>query len=270
MLLPSTIDLNESENYVLSIRISDSGMIFSLSESNNKRNYCLRRFSFEDDGENLLVWMKKIIYELNFLTQQYLKTNVIFVSSGYDFIPLDIYEKGSKEDLLGFTTDVENTYILENAIPKYDVVMLSNVDEDLYSFIKRSLYNPQFYSHISLLIDYFEGRSKTINMNKRMYVNIGEKQTDIICFDKRILLQSMTYKGLTKNEQIYYMLKVWESLELDQQRDELLIAGDIDDVSLEILKEYIENIEQLTLPSEIYEWGKDVEGAPLDLLALSL
>ena len=60
--------------------------MFSISDPETKENYCLRETSFSM-SDNLLANIQRIIFDFNFLTQEFKQTNVIFVSSSYDLIP---------------------------------------------------------------------------------------------------------------------------------------------------------------------------------------
>lgn len=246
--------------------------MFSLTEPNVGKNYCLRSTKFEDSNISLLDNIHKIIYELNFLTQQYARTNVVFVSDDYVVVPDEIYEPKQKTELFQFSSlHKDHLFVLVDHLEKYKANVIYDVNPDVYDFLLRSLYNPQFYHHTSSLINIFEGKKKTVGLYSRFYVNIDDNRLDFICFkgDKLCLCQS--HEDLTPSEQIYFILKIWESLEFDQNKDQLLIAGgDLDDKVLDVLREYIRIIEPVASPSEIYLWHKDAQKAPLDLIALSL
>lgn len=270
MFLPPTIDLANSEKYILSIRIKPDGFMFSLKETNGGKNYCLRQTTFDQDESSLLDNIKKIIFDLNFLTLQYAKTNVILVLQDYIVVPEEFYDSKLRQVLYDFTAKADKNFVLTDEHPKYKQKTLYAIDEAIYEFLSRSLFNPHFYHHTSPLINLFEGRAKTTSLHSKMYVNLHEDIVDILCFsgDKFVLGQS--YERLTTSEQIYYILKIWESLKLDQLRDQLLIAGQLDDHVSDTLRDYIKNIERIATPSEVYLWNEEAQKAPLDLIALSL
>lgn len=270
MLLPPTIDIQNSQNYILSMRIHPSEFMFSLYKPGDGKNYCLRETKFEQSSESLLERIQKIVYELNYLTQQFAKTNVVFVTPDYHFVPSGMYDSKRRNELYTFSTEKEDTLVMANEISKYDVVSLASVEEDLYDFLKRSLYNPKFHVHSSQLVNLFGGAPNVVSVNAKMYVNVGDCMVDIICLRGKELLHASSHEGLSANEIVYYVLKTWESLGLNQLQDKLLMAGNVEESSQATFKEYIKNTGWVAAPSEVYLWHKDALRAPLDLIALSI
>lgn len=270
MFLPPTIDMAHSEKYILTLRIKPTEFMFSLTEPGAGRNYCLRSTQFDNANESLLESIQKIIFELNFLTQQYKKTNIIFVEPEYKLIPSQLFDIKQKEQLFDFSSSNKDSFILVNDIARYRVQNLYKIDDKIHNFLTRSLYNPQFYSHITPLIHLLEGRAKTTSFISKMYINLHGDLMDIICFAGNKLLLAVTYENLAANEISYFILKMWESLAFDQMKDQLLIAGEIGDTVLDTFRDYIKNIERVASPSEIFIWHEDALKAPLDLIALSL
>lgn len=270
MFLPPTIDLGHSEKYILTIRIKPNSFMFSLTEPEVGKNFCLRSTTFEQGGSSLLENIKKIIFDLNFLTYQYAKTNVIFVSPDYIFAPSELYEPKIKTDLYNFTSLAHEAFVLTDESPKYNLQTLYEVDEEVYEFLARSLFSPHFYHHSTSLIHLLEGRSRTTSLYSKMYVNLHEGITDLLCFSGNKFLSAQSYEDLSSAEKSYFILKTWESLGMNQLTDQLLIAGELEDEVIEVLREYIKIIERLSAPSEVFLWHKDAQKAPLDLISLSL
>lgn len=270
MFLPPTIDLGHSEKYILSLRIKPTEFMFSLTEPNAGRNYCLRSTTFDNSNESLLESVQKIIFELNFLTQQFKKTNVIFVEPEYKIVPSQLFDPKHKETLFNFSSVNKKSLVLADELPQFRANNVYKTDPEIHNFLTRSLFNPHFHNHISPLIYLLEGRAKSTSINGKMYINIHDDLVDIICFSGHKLLLAVTYEYLTEQEKAYYILKIWESLAFEQMKDHLLIAGELEDSVLDVLRDYIKNIERVASPSEIFIWHPDAQKAPLDLIALSL
>ena len=270
MFIPEAIDLGQSEKYDLSIRIRPDGFMFSISEPDAGSNYCLRETTFSE--ETLLKNVQKIIFDLNFLTQQYHSTNVILVSSSYDIVPLEFYQNkiDKKNAIFSFVHTSEATHILSCENVRQRNVTLFNVESELYEFLSRSLFNPVFMHHTNPLINLFENKGKSISMTSRMFVNFHDDMFDIICFSKTQMIHCLSYHEESINNQLYYILKLWESCGFDQLNDWIHIVGEPEKKVMEGIQTYIKNIETSNYPTEAFLWNKDAQKAPLDLLALSL
>jgi hypothetical protein len=267
MFLPATIDLGQSEKYILSIRISTDKFMFSISDPQDRNNYCLRETDLPV-GISLLDNIKRIIFDFNFLTQQYLQTHVVIVSSDYDLVPDKYYDYNCREEMFGFTHFKNEGQVLSVENQHHSSVVLYTIDKNLYQFLQRNLYNPQFHHHSSLLTDYLNTHMQ--RDQPRMFVYSHDGLSDVLCYSGTELSHSLTYHNANPSDQAYYILKLWENTGLNQISDMLYIAGDIDESVIFVLQKYIKNIEKVGAFSDIYLWHEDAQKAPLDLLALSL
>lgn len=270
MFIPETIDLGQSEKYDLSIRIRPDGFMFSISEPDAGSNYCLRETTFSE--ETLLKNVQKIIFDLNFLTQQFHSTKVVLVSPDYDIIPIEFYQNKAdkKNAIFNFVHYPEASHILSYENVRQRNVTLFSVDSELYEFLFRSLYNPVFIHHTNSLIDLFENKGKSIHLTSRMFVNFHDDILDIICFSKTKMIYCMSYQEESAYNQLYYILKLWESCGFDQLNDWIHVVGEPEKKVMEGIQAYIKNIETSNFPTEAFLWNKDAQKTPLDLLALSL
>lgn len=243
--------------------------MFSITDPDNRKNYCLRETTFTGD-DNLLQNVQRIIFELSFLTQEYKQTNVIIVSKDYDLVPADYFDKKKKEELYNYTHFDKVNHAFSGLIAPHDIVMLYGLEKDLYDFLSRNLWTPVFYHHSNLLINLFEGKDQTKGDISKMYLSFHANLMDVICFSGSKLVHSLTYENESPANQVYYVLKLWERFGFDQMQDCIYIAGQADESIISALQLYISNIEKSAPPSEVYLWNEDAQKAPLDLLALSL
>lgn len=270
MFIPEAIDLGQSEKYDLSIRIRSDGFMFSISEPNAGSDYCLRETTFSE--ETLLKNVQKIIFDLNFLTQQFRTTNVIFVTPNYDLVPFEFYQNkpDKKTAMFDFVHNAKGGHILSCENVRQRNVTLFGVESELYEFLSRSLCNPVFMHHTNPLIRLFENKGKVINLTSRMFVNFHHDILDVICFSRNRMTHCLSYQGEPAGNMLYYILKLWENCGFDQLKDWIHIVGEPDKKIMEGIQAYIKNIETSNFPTEAFLWNEDAQRAPLDLLTLSL
>jgi hypothetical protein len=268
MFLPENIDLGRSEKYILTIRIKTNGFMFSISDPDAGKSFCLRETTFSVN-DNHLDNIQRIIFDLNFLTQRFRKTNVIFVSKDYDLVPASYFGNKEKEILYNFTHVDKVSHLSSGLIESQDIVALFNIDQKVFEFLSRNLWTPQFYHHANLLVNFLKKRGGNEN-GARMHLNFHDEFMDIICFSNGKLLHCLSYENEPINNQLYFILKLWELYELDQLKDLLYISGNTDKFIISRLHDYIKNVEFVNAPSEIHFWSEDAQKAPLDLLSLIL
>lgn len=267
MLLPLTFNLDQSEKYVLSIRISPNAFMFSMSEPGNRKNYSLQDTAFLT-GTSLMENLKKLVFDMNFLTFQYLSTNVVIVTPEYDIVPHNYIEESELADIYKFVHYEHEGHVISDMNKKLGNHTIYNVDKDLYEFLSRNLCNPQFYCHATLLMDYFGLQNDDNATESKIYLYFHDKIMDILCYEGTKLLGCLSYNDQSYLNQAYYVLKMWEVCGLDQIETKLYLTGEIDNSLVLILQKYIKNIEYTGPFSEVYLWHEDVQKAPLDLLAL--
>jgi len=243
--------------------------MFSISEPGNGKSYCLRETSFLS-GDNLFDNIQRIVFELSFLAHEFQRTNVIIVSPDYDFIPASYFDSHHQQELYDFTRTSPSGRLLSGLLEKQDIIVLYDIQKELYDFLLRNLWNPHFVHHTQLAVNIFEDKGRFVSATSRLYVNMHGNFMDLISFSGDKIKHCITYKEESVMNQLYYILKMWEKEEFDQFKDYIYIAGKPDETLVSKLQSYIKNIELVNAPSEIYMWSEDASKAPLDLLSLSL
>lgn len=269
MFIPEYIDLGQSEKYILSIRISSSGLMFSISDPDNGKNYCLRETHFSA-GSDLLANVQRIVFDLNFLTQPFKRTNVVLVSADYDFVPTEYFDQKQKQEMYDLIHTDKSEYLMVGERTDKEYLNVFGISEKLHSFLCRNLYDPHFYHHTDLLVDMLQDKGKAISLTSKMFVCFHENLTDVICFRNSKFTHCLSYEGESDNNLMYFILKLWEQCQFDQMKDYLYILGEPGEQIRHDLYDYIKNIEPMSTPSEVFLWNDEAQKAPLDLLYLSL
>lgn len=272
MFLPDAIDFAQSEKYVLSLRIKPDGWSFSIHEPEIGGEYCYREVSFSKDSD-ILNNIQRMIFDFNFLSQPFKQTNVVFVSTEYEVVPQYLFEKKKKSELYNISHSKKADRILIGAEKTQNNLLLYSVDNEIYQFLSRSLYNPQFWHHTDLLLGYTDHKNRVAEKGAKMYLNFHGRFLDIVCFDSLgHFLHAISYHNEPVQNIVYHILNLWDKCDFDQNKDFMYFIESESPVSQQIhplLRDYISRIESLGLPSEVEFLGEDGRKTPLDLLILS-
>lgn len=269
MFLPVSIDIDHSEKYILSIRITDKGLMFSISDLNDGKNYCLRETAFSPEL-SVLENVKRIFFELSFFALEYKQVNVVCVSADYDIVPKEFYDFKYSEELYRMVHAQDCDHIQACKQEKQEALTVFGMEAALYEFLCRNLCNPYFTHHASLLIDYLSEKGKNISLSSKMFVYFHDGLCDILCYRQSQLKHCITITEESAINQTYFILKACEQSNFDQYKDDFYIVGDADEELVTELSKYIKNIETIGVPSEVFLWNEDALNAPIDLLSLSL
>ena len=151
------------------------------------------------------------------------------------------------------------------------ISLLSAADGSVASFVRRTFGTPVVLHPLAPLCEYFYRKSRVGNFAK-VYAQLYDGYMEVVCFDKKGLLLANTFATPATDDAAYHLLNVWQQLGLNQQTDEVQIAGDA--VARRelatLLRRYIRTVGPVIFPSQRHTIGSDAMQLPFDLTALSL
>lgn len=266
MFLPENIDLAYSEKYNLSIRLIPNGFSFCIYCETDPSVFHFQETVF---GEKVsyLENIQKLIFDYAFFTQPFKNTFITVVSSDYTIVPDAFFEKIKRETIFRFNFQDEFETVLTDKSKKGDFHIVYKVQEDLYSFLCRNIFNPQFTHHSAKLIPYFSEYKKDIE-RKRCFVDFHDNLVSVFCFDEEKLLSANTYSAKNSENTLYYIVSAWEQLSLEQMKDGLFLSGktDVHKELIETLKKLIRNIEIVEIPFTSTISSEQKKTIPTDVL----
>lgn len=266
MFLPENIDFNFSEKYILSIRLLPGGFSFSVFCPSDPNIFYHKETSFTNKL-SYLDNIKKLIFDFSFFSQVFKETRVSIVSTEYILVP-DLYFDGKYlKDLFSFNFIDYKGVLKSNLLPESKSHIIFNIDEELHSFLSRSLCNPVFIHQAQSLVP-FCIKHKTDTHGKRCFINFNNEFIDIICCDGESILTANTYQINAKFDALYFITGIWEKLPLDQSEDLLCITGFIDDnkETIDTLRKLIKNIEIVPLYTKTVVPDDVKSNVPTDII----
>ena len=225
MFLPDNIDFTQSKKYILSIRLTPNGFYFSIHCPSDTTVFYQKSTVFSSNV-NYLKSLEKIVFDYSFFNHNYLRINVIHVNDRLTLVPTKYYDKKFESDILSFNLQnpIMKTKAMSNGINNLDCQVIWELDESHHSFLSRSLLNPIFKSHLSILISFFyrlHNKSKSA-----LFVNFNDNDLmDIIAFSNENLIFAKTFVAKEPLEYSYFIQKTWEVLNMDAKADSLLFSG---------------------------------------------
>ena len=268
--LSDKITIDKSENYIMSIRLRSDGLSFSVYNPSEKESFLYKEVSFER-GRNYISSLKEIFFENEFFSWHYKKVNVFCASYPYTIIPKELFQEKYKTEILTFTTSAVEKHCLSNVLTNEHAELVFGIEDEVYEFCSRSLVNPYFVHHITPILPLLRKLSCN-SLSKQLFVNLHRQSIDIIGYAQGSLIFINSFEYKQTEDIVYYVLYVWKQMGMSQQSDQLSLLGDpsaCQDLN-KILKDYIQYIKLLGMPSEAYLLGTDLMQTPLDVIDLSL
>lgn len=269
MFLPENIDFTHVEKYILSIRLSPNGFSFCIHCPTDSDIFYYTHTKFDNSKLSYLENVKKIIFDYNFFTYSFLRTNIIVVSDTYTLVPDAFFDKNRVESLFAFNIQKSNgDKIFENKMEKEKFHIIFNIEKALYGFLMRNVWNPHFIHHAALLIPFFD---KKINHEAKQTCSVNfidSMYADIYFFSNGQLLSANTYPVSDNDDAAYFIANTIEKLGFDQSMDTLIINGNTKhfEKAIHSVNRLVKNIEILA-PSTQTHIPEDVV-VPTDILAI--
>lgn len=266
--VPDTLTTDNSEKYIVSIRLRSGGLSFSGYEPSVGGSFFYREVEF-DRAVSFIISLKEFFFANDFLAWMYKRIHVICVSPIYSLVPDDYFLDNKEERLLDFSFSASGRHCLVDTLREQRAKLVFGVDEEVYEFCSRSLLHPAFSHYMTSPLTLWK-RWSGAGLTRQMYVVIERKRMDVVCYAQGQLLFVNSYQVDQLNDIMYYILYVWRQVGLDQEEDRLYLLGESSSQTrvMERLRIYLRHVEPMEIPSETYLLGADVAKAPMDLISL--
>jgi hypothetical protein len=223
--VPDTLNVHNSENYNVSIRLWPDGLSFSGYILSERDSFFTETVAFDKDVPPVES-LKEIFFDNECLSYLYRSLYVISVSGKYTLVPDSVFIEKNKESLFSFCfrTD-ENPRVLFQPLKQFGSSLLYSMDNEVYEFMMRSLVNPQFIHFLSPMLSAWRKRSLAC-YPKQIYAVIHDAMLDIVCFAQGELLFLNSFCYETESDIVYYIMYVCKQLSLNQLEDYVSFCGD--------------------------------------------
>jgi hypothetical protein len=268
--IPDTLTIDNSEKYIMSIRLWSGGLSFSAYNPSEGQNFFFREVEF-DRTIPYITSLKELFFANDCLVWTYKHTNILCVFQQFTLAPDCYITDKQKAQYLSFNFSSAVKRCLSNHLDEEKAEVIFGLEEEVYEFCVRSLVNPVFTHHITSQLIMLGKQCQGDKFN-HMFVVIHRTIVDIICFSETRLLFANSYDYEQLNDLLYYILYVWQQTGMNQLSDQLSLAGELAlcTRTTQSLHTYIQHIGRIEIPAKAYLVGGEILQAPMDLILLSV
>ena len=216
-LFDETLDINSTENYELSVQVSNNGLSFCLLDTIRNKFVLIRSFEPEDKKHFSSVRINDIFSKDDFLTRKYRKVNVVLPSPKFTIVPTPLFDPAKQEEYFTFNHTLdEGNIILSNKTETPDAYIIFSVPKQIYDFVNSFLPDTQPCHHIKPLLAYSVHSRKSINGNY-IHVHIEREFFNMIIFNNSLLKFCNSFKYKNIYDILYHTMNVLKSLRIGQE-----------------------------------------------------
>ncbi len=247
VLIDETFDLNQTNNYHISIQAGLNGYSFSVLDPLRNKYILLKHIPFT--GEMTVSLLEDRVNEIQgndeFLNRKYKSVYFSWQSPRYTLIPGPLFNKDNLRTYFEFNHVLEDLdEIHYNGFKGIDAYNLFAIPSELSNIIFRSFGNARFFHQATPLIEHGLISHGGKSARKTVLVSLDGKNTDIVVIQGENLVLCNTFPWKDEKDIVYFTLYVYEQLKLDGTETPLFLAGEISRNSpvYEMLKTYITRV----------------------------
>lgn len=264
-------NINLTRQPRVTLRISRYTMAFAVPNAQAEAQVVYEPYVVKS-GISTAANLREAFKTAHLLTQPFTRAQVM-VDSQVLMVPIEEFDEQQMEALyLHSFADGEGEAVMQSVLPNLNAVAVFGVNKDLRLVIEDHYADVRFIPMVQPVWSYMHQRSFT-GTHRKLYGYFHDKKLDIFCFDKNRFKFTNCFAADQSRDAAYYLLYVWQQLQMDAEKDELYLSGDIPDREwlLEALHRYMRKAFAIN-PSADFNRAPitQVKGMPLDLMTLFL
>jgi hypothetical protein len=248
-LIDRSLDRESTQKYHLSIQAELNGLSFCILDIEERKYLGLRNCGFGNifSIEEYLDRLAEVFKNDELLNLKYKSVSFIYLTQKSTLIPQSYFDKSDLKTYFRFNQSIneldEINYNYLSEINAYNVFAIPNyiANEAIKWFGTMKL----FHQATPFIKSIFEKDSDRVG--DCVYVNINNRFIDIAVASKEQLYLYNTFQYQNETDLLYFVLYIYKQLNLDTQKNKLLISGEQSDNTkyYNALKRYIKSIKYL-------------------------
>ena len=231
--------LNQTSSYHLSIEIFSNQINYSLFNIKKLEHSALRSVYLKTNEVSELV--KKIGSE-ELLKQNYASSTLSYSNFDSTIIPNSLFIKKDKSKYLNFISD-EYGIIKSDPIHQLNATIIYSIPNRINKIIKDIQPNIIEKNSTTILIDQIIKQYKYLN-KKTVFLILNKNKIEVLVIKEDKLFLNNIFSYSNEIDILYYILYIYEQLDLDTKRNQIFIYGDIEkkDKLFLLLYKYIQEV----------------------------
>jgi hypothetical protein len=231
-LLDETLDLNKTQFYHLSIQASLDGFLFAILDPDRNKYVGLKSYRFEKAVNPDLRYerIQNVLDQDPFLQKSYQGVSCIQVETRSTLLPAALFEKNHLKLYFEFNhvlNDLDELHY--NYLKMADAYIVFPLYSEIANLYLKRWVNIRFFHQAAPLVNLLMS-PKTGN-GQLAGINFNTDHFDILVIRGGKLQYLNNFRFRSEEDLLYFMLFVFDKLELDQETTPVLLSGEIDKFS---------------------------------------
>jgi len=208
----------------MTIRVGHNTLSFSMPSEDGKS--ILYEPFIVKSGVSMSANLREAFKSMDFLRQVPPRARLV-IDDQVLMVPLAHYEEDESKVMFNHAfPDKEQGVLFSTVLPELNAVAVSVVNKDLKLVVDDHFQETLIMSAMTPVWNHLYRRSFTGNRQK-LYAYFHEHQLDVFAFQQKGFKFCNSYEVKHMRDAVFYLLFVWNNLQLNQSEDELHLVGDI-------------------------------------------
>jgi len=225
-LVDETLDINSSENYVLSLEVSSAGLTFCILDTLRNKYILIRRYEPEEGKEFTYEHISDILATDDHFKNRYRKVNILVPSGKFTLVPAPLYDPERIEDYFRYNhLRDESSAIISNRITMPDAFIIFSLPAPLKTMLGSSFPDTQLSIHLRPLLRHIAYRSRNPG-GRYIHAHLEKSFFNLVIFDQSTLKLCNTFNYRNTSDILYHVMNVFRQMGIDQE-ETLYFSGNI-------------------------------------------
>lgn len=242
-LLDETLDINATDNYDLTLELSEEGVSLAVLDLLRGKYVMLRHYPLEVSSDSPNRTHAEIIASDDFLKRHYRKVYIITPSLLYTIVPAPVYEPRLKDDYFRFNLHVpEDAKIYTNTVPFPNAVVLFSPGNELVDSFTSRWRDVTPWHHTKPLLRHVFTACRTSD-ERYIHLHLEKSFATVIIAEKRNLTFCNSFACSANADAAYFLFNVLDRKGI-RKDEEINVSGMIEPYSEEhiSLLSFAENV----------------------------
>lgn len=195
----------------------------------------------------------------------------VLIDSDVLMVPVEQFDEKTMGDMHNHAFPRnEQDALYYNVLPDLNAVAVFNMNKDLRLVLDDHFQDVRLVTAIQPVWRYMHQRSFT-GVRYKLYAYFHEKRLEIFSFQQNRFKFCNSFDASRPKDAVFFLLYVWNTLQLQAEYDELHIMGDMPDENaiLEELKKYLQKVYVINPAADFNQHPVTaIKGVPYDLQTL--
>ncbi len=244
--IDEAFDEKKTASYQLLLQMGVNDIQVAIHDKQQNKYIALEKYvvSNTDNFEALTDLFDILSKESKLIDHVFQSVICLIVSNLSTLVPSVLFEEDKKEIYLNFNASLtEDEVIMTDEINSLDAKNIFALPASLKTKLNHKYSNVKYHHASSALIDTLTANNKN-QTGKKIYIHIESTHFEILLIEGKNLIFYNSFNYHSTEDFIYYVLFVFEQLQLNPEKTETILLGEVEKSSalFTLTNKYIRNI----------------------------